>query len=107
MNGKVKFFNAKNHFGFIIGEDNTEYFVHQSGLTPGTRLYENDEVSFTVEEGDRGPKAIEVVKTKSAPREERPRRFDRDNAQSDDSSGASSPSEEEQYAQADDSGFED
>jgi len=62
MNGKVKFFNAMKGFGFITGEDDKEYFVHKSGLTEGTILNENDEVTFEVVEGDRGPKADKVAK---------------------------------------------
>ncbi len=62
MNGKVKFFNAMKGFGFITGEDEKEYFVHKSGLTEGTILNENDEVTFEVVEGDRGPKADKVAK---------------------------------------------
>lgn len=61
MNGKVKFFGDKG-FGFIIGDDEKEYFVHQTGLNEGVVLHENDEVTFDVEEGDRGLKAVNVSK---------------------------------------------
>ncbi len=63
MNGKVKFFNETKRFGFIAGEDSKEYFVHKSGLGAGVSLRENDAVTFDVEEGDRGPKAINVQKS--------------------------------------------
>ena len=62
MEGTVKFFNEQKGFGFISGEDGKEYFVHLSGLAEGTSLQENDSVTFEVEEGDRGPKAINVNK---------------------------------------------
>jgi len=62
MNGTVKFYNHKNRFGFITGEDGKEYFVHQSGLKEGVTIDENDAVVFDVEEGDRGPKAANVSK---------------------------------------------
>ncbi|MBT4334498.1 cold shock domain-containing protein [archaeon] len=62
MQGKVKFFNEMKGFGFIAAEDGKEYFVHQSDLEEGTRLAEDDNVSFDVEEGDRGPKAVKVKK---------------------------------------------
>jgi CspA family cold shock protein len=62
MDGKVKFFNGTKGFGFIAGEDGKEYFVHKSGLAEGTILNENDEVTFEVVEGDRGPKAEKVAK---------------------------------------------
>lgn len=62
MNGKVKFFNRMNKYGFIAGEDGKEYFVHESGLTEGTTINENDEVTFEVIAGDKGPKADKVAK---------------------------------------------
>lgn len=61
MNGKVKFFNESKGFGFIAGEDGKEYFVHQSGLK-GATVRENDNVTFEVTPGDRGPRATNVVK---------------------------------------------
>ncbi len=60
MKGTVKFFNEQKGFGFVSGEDGNEYFVHISGLADNVRLQENDPVTFDVEEGDRGPKAVNV-----------------------------------------------
>lgn len=62
MKGTVKFFNERKGFGFIAGEDGKEYFVHKTGLREGVILHENDSVTFDVEEGDRGPKAVNVKK---------------------------------------------
>ena len=62
MEGTVKFFNEQKGFGFISGEDGKEYFVHLSALAEGTSLQENDSVTFEVEEGDRGPKAVNINK---------------------------------------------
>lgn len=62
MKGKVKFFNNEKEFGFIIGDDGKDYFVHKSGLEEGLTLHENDEVEFTSEKGDRGLKAVKVSK---------------------------------------------
>ncbi len=62
MKGTVKFFNYRKGFGFIVGDDGNEYFVHQTGLNEGVSLNENDPVEFDVEEGDRGPKAVNVSK---------------------------------------------
>ncbi|MAG77970.1 cold-shock protein [archaeon] len=61
MKGKVKFFNRTKNFGFIEGEDGKEYFVHQTALPEGMSLNENDPVTFDVEEGDRGQKAVNVT----------------------------------------------
>lgn len=61
MKGKVKFFNGSKGFGFILGEDGKEYFVHVTGLTEGTKIGDNDAVTFDVVQGDRGPKAVNVT----------------------------------------------
>jgi CspA family cold shock protein len=63
MKGTVKFFNERKGFGFITAEDGKDYFVHQSAIAEGVRLNENDPVEFDVEEGDRGPKAVNVKKS--------------------------------------------
>jgi CspA family cold shock protein len=60
--GVVKFFNRVKNFGFIAGDDGTDYFVHVSGLSPGVSIDEGDKVTFDVMEGDRGPKAEKVEK---------------------------------------------
>ena len=62
MKGTVKFFNEMKGFGFITGEDGKDVFVHQSALEEDVTLNENDSVTFDVEEGDRGPKAVNVKK---------------------------------------------
>ena len=61
MKGNVKFFNQMKGFGFIVAEDGKEYFVHITSLNPGVRLNDNDNVTFDIEEGDRGPKAVNVA----------------------------------------------
>lgn len=60
MKGKVKFFNEGKGFGFIKGDDGNEYFVHISGLNQGVRLADEVPVTFDVEDGERGPKAVNV-----------------------------------------------
>jgi len=62
MEGKVKFFNEEKGFGFVTTEEGKEIFVHISALEDGASLTENDSVSFDVEEGDRGQKAVNVKK---------------------------------------------
>lgn len=57
--GKVKFFNERKGFGFIIDDStNEDIFVHVSGLIDKVR--ENDLVSFEITEDKRGKKAINV-----------------------------------------------
>ena len=62
MKGNVKFFNEEKEFGFITGEDGKDYFVHKTGLAKGVALNKDDKVTFDVEKGDRGPKAVKVSK---------------------------------------------
>ncbi len=61
-NGTVKWFNEKKGFGFIEKEDGTDVFVHHSSIkSTGFRtLNEGDKVTFTVEQGQKGPAAVDV-----------------------------------------------
>ncbi len=57
--GTVKFFNDSKGFGFIVDEETgKEIFVHVSGLVDEVK--ENDEVTFDVAEGRKGPNAVDV-----------------------------------------------
>ena len=57
--GTVKFFNNQKGFGFISQDDTrTDVFVHSTGLIDQIR--ENDKVSFEVENGKKGPSAVNV-----------------------------------------------
>ena len=60
MKGTVKFFNPTKAFGFITGEDGKDYFVHQTGINED--IDKEDKVTFEVEEGTKGPKAVNVSK---------------------------------------------
>lgn len=62
--GKVKWFNAEKGFGFIETSEGQDVFVHFSAIqSEGFKsLDEGQEVSFDVEEGQRGPQASNVVK---------------------------------------------
>ncbi len=60
--GTVKWFNEKKGFGFLTQEDGTEVFVHHTGIEGNgfKVLYEGDKVEFSVEKGDKGPRAVSV-----------------------------------------------
>ncbi len=61
MKGKVKWFNARKGYGFIVGEDGTDYFMHLSEISSG-HVQENDSVEFETEKTDRGLNAKNVKK---------------------------------------------
>ena len=57
--GTVKFFNETKGFGFITPNNGgSEIFVHSTGLIDNIR--ENNAVSYDVEEGRKGPNAVNV-----------------------------------------------
>jgi CspA family cold shock protein len=59
QSGIVKFFNESKGFGFIKADgSNKDIFVHVSGLIDEVR--ENDQVTFEVEQGKKGPNAVNV-----------------------------------------------
>ena len=62
--GTVKWFSDKKGFGFIEQEEGQDIFVHYTSINmPGFRsLSEGDQVSFDVEESERGPVAKNVNK---------------------------------------------
>jgi CspA family cold shock protein len=57
--GTVKFFNTSKGFGFIVDDQGgSEVFVHVSGLKQDIK--EGDKVSFELEQGKKGPNAVNV-----------------------------------------------
>jgi CspA family cold shock protein len=62
MNGKVKRLVTDKGFGFILAEDGSEYFFHQSACN-GCRfddLREGQNVTFSKGQGPKGPRAEDV-----------------------------------------------
>ncbi len=62
MKGKVKWYNARKGFGFILGEDGKDIFVHRSEIPDGIYLNEEDPVEYETEDTDKGPQAKNVKK---------------------------------------------
>lgn len=63
--GTVKWFNESKGFGFITQENGgADVFAHYSEIQgEGFRnLAEGDVVTFDVVEGEKGPKAVNIVK---------------------------------------------
>jgi CspA family cold shock protein len=66
--GTVKWFSDSKGFGFITPDDGSkDVFVHHSEIqgVGFKSLAENDVVEFEVEQGAKGPRAVNVVKAQA------------------------------------------
>ena len=62
MKGTVKFFHDQKRYGFIETEEmDDDVFFHEDDLEEDVEVGEDDEVEFETEEGDKGPKAVNVT----------------------------------------------
>ena len=65
LNGKVKWFNQTKGYGFISRDDDSkDVFVHSSAVKDAglSGLNEGDSITFEVEEGTKGPSAVNLQK---------------------------------------------
>ncbi len=62
MKGTVKFFHDQKRYGFIETEEmDDDVFFHEDDQGEDFEVEEGDEVEFDQEEGDRGPKAVDIT----------------------------------------------
>lgn len=67
MKGKVKWFNSNKGYGFIITDDNKEFFVHWKSIVSKSPnelkvLEQNEKVEFDLLQTDKGVQAINIIR---------------------------------------------
>jgi len=66
--GKVKWFSSEKAFGFIEQDNDNDIFVHVTGLADGVTAIDKDMlVEYEVEQGRKGPQAVNVKPAAAAP----------------------------------------
>lgn len=63
MTGKVKWFNEEKGYGFLLGNDGSETFVHFTAIKgDGFKTLKQDQlVSYDVVKGQKGNQATNIV----------------------------------------------
>jgi len=67
MKGKVKWFNTNKGYGFIITDDNKEYFAHWKAIVTKSpnelkTLNQNELVQFDLLQTEKGAQAINIIR---------------------------------------------
>lgn len=75
--GKIKWFDVQKGYGFVTDTEGNDFFVHFSGITKGkhyTGLDGDDEVTFEITEGKKGPQAtnVELISKPKETKEKKP-----------------------------------
>lgn len=62
MKGTIKWFNQRKGYGFIVGEDGKDMFVHRRDVPEETILNEGDSVEYKIDTTEKKPRAINIKK---------------------------------------------
>ena len=63
VTGKVKWFDVKKGYGYLVDNNGNDFFVHHSGIAVGRTyvgLKDGEEVTFDVVQGEKGMQAADV-----------------------------------------------
>lgn len=62
--GKVKWYDKKKGYGFILSEDGSDIFVHYTSFseTSVRTLNDGEDVTFDIVPGEKGPRAQNVMR---------------------------------------------
>lgn len=67
-NGRVRWYDSKKGYGFILDEDGKDVFLPSSALPESVKeLHKGARVEFSVVEGRKGPQAMGLTLVASAP----------------------------------------
>ena len=58
--GKVRFYDEEKGFGFILGDDGEQVFLHASVLPADAEVTAGTRLEYGVADGRRGPQALSV-----------------------------------------------
>lgn len=67
MDGKVKWFSEEKGYGYIVGEDDKDYYFNIREVKGADLPRNGDVVSFTPGQGNKGPRASAVTTISKAP----------------------------------------
>lgn len=62
MKGKIKWYNPRKGFGFIVGDDGKDIFVHRTDIPTDVSLNDDDPVEYEIEKSEKGLKAKNLKK---------------------------------------------